>query len=460
MEKKRIYFLITTAALYVLITLAGAVAAILSFIKPYILMDPLFTNVTVGMLGFIIGFTTLSMAGFGIIFGYLSDLIKRIHVAFVGCVIMTVFNFLTAFAQNFEQLLLFQILGSIGFGSTTPIMFSIFSDIFAPEKRSTAFAWLSIVTGVLGGLLGSIVIVTIAELSWRFPYFGVGIITAIFTPLILLIPEPKRGANENELKTVYEEDPTLNYLYKIKISDLKYLWKRPTNLFLILNFVDNVAGGIILTYAIDWLYFEHGVDPETGIIAVIIIGIFAFLGTILFAKIGDKKYLRDKRVRIKLGIILSLVEAPFILIAFLLEWRAPPDADFIYLITTPIIIITILFAGFAMFFDSGIYPNWMSAITEVNLPEQRGTMISVANFCDALGRSLGIFIGAIIIDTIGFPPAMTMAALFTIISFAWWLPGLKYIKKDISSIKEILEDRANQMKLIKKEKSELIDKKT
>ncbi|MGQ4875086.1 MAG: MFS transporter [Promethearchaeia archaeon] len=446
MKKQRITFLITIATLYVLITLSGAVASILSFIKPYILSDPQFMDVKVGMLGFIIGFSTLTMAGFGILFGYLSDSIKRVYVAFIGSLIMAIADFLTAFAQNYTQLFLFQIIGSIGYGSTTPIMFSIFSDIFSPEKRSTAFAWLSIVTGVLGGLLGSIIIVNIAAISWRMPYFYMGIITAIFTPLIPFIPEPKRGESEKELQVVYEEDPTLQYLYKIKIEDLKYLWKRPTNLFLILNFVDNVAGGIILTYAIDWLYFEHGVSPEIGILAVILIGIFAFLGTISFAKLGDKKYLHDKKIRIKLGIILSIAEAPFIIIAFLLKWKAPLDANIIYLLTTPIILLTIILMGFAMFFDSGIYPNWMSAITEVNLPEQRGTMISLANFCDAAGRALGIFIGAILIDTLGFTPAMEMAAVFTIISFIWWIPGLKYVKNDIESVKRILRERAEEMK--------------
>lgn len=76
-------------------------------------------------------------------------------------------------------------------------------------------------------------------------------------------------------------------------------------------------------------------------------------------------------------------------------------------------------AGLAMFFDSEIYPNWMSVIMKVNLPENRGAMISVANFCDAMGRVLGIFIGAILINRVGYSPAIEMAAVFTIISFIW-----------------------------------------
>ncbi|MHA1491625.1 MAG: hypothetical protein ACTSRI_18470, partial [Promethearchaeota archaeon] len=89
MEKKRIIFLITTITLYILITISAIVTAILPLIKPYILKDPLFENVTVGMLGSIVGFTTLSMAGFGVLFGYLSDLIKRVRVAFIGSVLLT-----------------------------------------------------------------------------------------------------------------------------------------------------------------------------------------------------------------------------------------------------------------------------------------------------------------------------------------------------------------------------------
>ncbi|MHA1491389.1 MAG: MFS transporter, partial [Promethearchaeota archaeon] len=398
----------------------------------------------------IVGFTTLSMAGFGVLFGYLSDLIKRVRVAFIGSVLLTVFSFLTSISQNFVQLFIFQLFASFGYGSITPVMFSIFSDLFSADKRASSFGLLNIVTGIFSGIVASILIVNMASIDWRIPYIFMGFGTLIFTPLTLLIPEPKRGASEEELKTAYEDDPTLQYAYKIKIKDIKYLWKRPTNLFLILNLVDNVSGGIIFTYAIDWLYFQHNVLPDTGVYIILLIALISFFGTFLFAKIGDKRYLKDKKIRIKMGIILSIIEVPFLVTGFLLDWRAPDNSDILQLLLIPIILLNIILLAIGLWLDSGILPNWMSAITEVNLPEQRGTMISLANFFDALGRTFGIFLGAVLIDSVGYIPAMTMAGVFAVISFVIWVPGLKYVEKDVNSIKEILAERA---KLIKQKKS-------
>ncbi|MHC1681511.1 MAG: MFS transporter [Clostridiaceae bacterium] len=34
-------------------------------------------------------------------------------------------------------------------------------------------------------------------------------------------------------------------------------------------------------------------------------------------------------------------------------------------------------------------PNWLALITEINLPEHRGTAFSIANLANGIGRALG-----------------------------------------------------------------------
>jgi predicted MFS family arabinose efflux permease len=69
-------------------------------------------------------------------------------------------------------------------------------------------------------------------------------------------------------------------------------------------------------------------------------------------------------------------------------------------------------------------------------------MISLANFFDAFGRSIGAFLGGFLIDKFGYPMAMTATSLFIILSFVWWVPSLKTFEKDYSTIQKILEDHA------------------
>ena len=290
---------------------------------------------------------------------------------------------------------------------------------------------------------GIVLTLLIAQVNWRWTYYLLGTISAIITPLLYFAKEPKRGSKEKSLEIVYEEDPTLEYSYKIKFKDLKYLWKRPTNLYLILNFVDNIPGAVFSTYAIAWLQIEHGADDGTAMLGLIIVVLGIFIGTVVFGTFGDKKFRTDKKIKVKLGTILSMASAPFILLAINLSWKLEPGQS---LFDNTIGLISILLLSMGLLIDGGIYPNFLSAITDVNLPEHRSTMISLANFFDACGRSIGAFLGGYLIIHFGYPKAMTFASLFTILSFVWWVPSLKTFIKDYETVQNILKEHAERLR--------------
>jgi MFS family permease len=265
----------------------------------------------------------------------------------------------------------------------------------------------------------------------------------------LFLKEPPRGAKEESLEEILEKDPSLSFQYKIKPEDIKYLWKRRTNLFLVPNLVDNIPGGILATYGVSWLVRIHGLSQDDGLVLFVFVGILSLIGTIGFAKYGDRRAKTDRLIRVKLGILLSIASVPFILIAVNIPWFVGPDVDLIQILLDPLVLIVILLIGIGLTIDSGIYPNWMSAITEINLPEQRSTMISLANFFDACGRGLGILIGAIIlIITPGnFTFVMSIAVIFTLFSFIWWVPAMKTYNKDYEEVKKILEQRSKDLQV-------------
>ncbi|MHA1746785.1 MAG: MFS transporter [Promethearchaeota archaeon] len=440
MEKNNNNSRLTLVVLFGLLTVGTLIQTVLPALMPN--LTTTYADMTEGKIGYIIGTMTLTMAGAGVIMGYFGDKIRRMQVAAIGSTITSIFTLLSGFTNSYPQLFICQIGVSLGLGAIVPIMASIIADLFPQDKRGRAFGGLSIITTVLGELGGFIIALILFPGNWRITYYIMGGLAAIISPILYFTKEPQRGAQEEALKAVYQEDPTLSYSYKIKREDLKYLWKRKTNIYLILNFVDNIPGAVFATYAISWLMFDHNASEDSAFTGLIIVVLGIFIGTIVFGRIGDKRYKRDKNIRVKLGTILSMASAPFILIGINLKWELADDAS---LLSNPIGFTAVLLLSLGLLIDGGIYPNWLSSITDVNLPEHRSTMISLGNFFDACGRALGAFIGGYLIDHFNYPFAMTFASLFTILSFVWWIPSLKTYKKDYDDVQRVIQERAEAL---------------
>ncbi len=430
----------TLIVLYMLLTIGTFIMTVLPALMPGLV--ELYSDMTEGKIGYIIGTMTLTMAGAGVIMGYFGDKVRRMQIAGIGSVITSIFTLLSGFTNSYTQLFLCQVGASLGLGATLPVMASIIADLFPQDKRGRAFGLLSIMTTVLGELGGFVIALILFPDNWRMTYYIMGGISVLITPVLFFTKEPKRGAKEESLQAVFQEDPTLDYSYKIKKEDLKYLWKRKTNLFLILNFVDNIPGAVFATYAIAWLMIDHNATEDAAFMGLIVVVLGIFIGTIIFGRFGDKRYATDKNIKVKLGTILSMASAPFILVGINLKWTLADGAS---LFSNTLGTIAVLMLAMGLLLDGGIYPNWLSAITDVNLPEHRSTMISLANFFDACGRALGAFIGGYLIDHFNYPFAMTFASLFTILSFVWWVPSLKTYKKDYYEVQQIIQERAKQL---------------
>jgi MFS family permease len=172
---------LTIIALFVVIALGSIINAILPVIQTLIVDDWIY--ITEGHLGLITAASTYISTGFGVYLGYLGDKYNRVRLAFVGGIIASLFSIFSAFSANFLQLFIFLVISSIGVGSTMPAIFSIFSDSYRPEKRASIFAYISIVTGVFGAVIGALFFVEIAMINWRLPYLIIGIIFLLFIPL-------------------------------------------------------------------------------------------------------------------------------------------------------------------------------------------------------------------------------------------------------------------------------------
>ena len=93
---------------------------------------------------------------------------------------------------------------------------------------------------------------------------------------------------DKELQTVLiDENIDYSKSYRIKIEDLRYIYKRKSNFWLIINWVDTVTSGIVVAYLITWITIEVGLsfEAESVVIAVIYVGIIA-VGVLFLLKVN------------------------------------------------------------------------------------------------------------------------------------------------------------------------------
>ncbi len=102
-------------------------------------------------------------------------------------------------------------------------------------------------------------------------------------------------------------------------------------------------------------------------------------------------------------------------------------------------------------------PNWLALITDVNLPEHRGTAFSVANLFNSLGRTIGnigvgIVLGLVAIryqEPTSYVITLSILQIFLIPSALCYLLMAKKNVTDIHNVKETLLDRAENVSINK-----------
>ena len=88
-----------------------------------------------------------------------------------------------------------------------------------------------------------------------------------------------------------------------------------------------------------------------------------------------------------------------------------------------------LFIGLGLAASFGGTPNWYASLIDGNLPEHRGTMISVASLADTVGRSIGVAVGGAICTylinrNVLAPYGTTMLYMVTIFGYDFWVDVL------------------------------------
>ena len=425
------------------ITIVTLISSISNMISPNLLIISNYfgfggNTTPLGILTF--SFTILTGIAM-LIFGFLADKIIRKWIVFIGTIIFSIFSFITIFIppdlNGYFLFLFLTIMTGIGYGALIPCIFSLIGDIISQEDRSKGFSFFSI-SSLIGMVVGTGLATFLGNIDWRISYSIIGIAGFISALLFIFFREPSRAGRDYSY--MLEKD-ALEYTYRINFSDLKVIFKKKANIWLIINFVDTIPTGIILFLLFAYMEDYHGISSDVTLIYLILILLATLIGTIVFGFIGDKQFKKgSKKARVKLALLGNIIPIPFIFIALIIPFRAP---DLI-----PGILIWLILFMIGIFINGAVNGNWYATVVDLNLPEHRGTVLATSNFFDIIGRAIGPLIGSIFADTFGFVYGMLISIFFWILIPFFWIGVLKNIVPEMDTTEKIFSERLES--LIKK----------
>ena len=388
-------------------------------------------------LGFLTAIFTI-ISGFAmLIFGYLADKLMRKWIIIIGALLFAIFSTLTIIILpgfgGYLMFFIFAIIMGIGYGALIPSSFSLIADIVSEEDRSKGFSFFSI-SSLIGIVLGNGLAAFTSD--WRTSFWIIGMAGLVTTIFLVSVKEPSRiGFDHSKLSK--GENPIV-YPYRIKLSDLPVIFKKKSNFWLIINFVDTIPTGIIIFLLYEYMLNFHGIARDATIFFLLFILLATLVGTVVFGYLGDKRFRKgNQKARVKLALYGNILPIPFIFIALIIPFHTPD--------IFPGIVIWVILMMIGIFLNGAVNGNWYATVVDVNLPEHRGTVLASSNFFDIIGRSIGPVIGAITADTLGFVYAMMLSIFFWALIPLFWIGVLKNAIPEMEQTEKIFNERLQKI---------------
>lgn len=436
------------------------------------LFPPLFSsiskdlNIKVSALGLVSGINILVTSVSSIYWGYLAGKFNRKKLIITGTIFWSISVFLTSRSNSYTELLIYQIFTGIGLGCIASIGFSVLTDYIPHKFRGMLLSLWGMSQG-FGGIAGSIMASLIAPAStWRHPFEVVSIIGLLLIFMYFFIKEPTLGESEPELQEFIKGG--YEYNYNIEINQIYDIVLKRSNILLFLQaFCINITTGTLIW--LPTLYISkiqhQGYSTTTSIIASgFLYAIFQLGGltSAYFGYLGDKFQMKTYKGRALLTSIFVLIMMPLYILMFyipmnnlLLPMSNNPMLILFNLlkqiITNPWMTIIFLLSFMASSAQSANTPNWLALITDVNLPEHRGTAFSIANLANGLGRTIGSAGVGTLLSIVSIHASepqnyiitLSLFQLFLIPASLCYLLMAKHNVKDISDVKFTLRTRGN-----------------
>jgi MFS transporter, Spinster family, sphingosine-1-phosphate transporter len=431
------------------------------------LVPPLYTpisehfGVSEGAIAAVTAATYLVSAFASVAWAYAGDRANRKPLLMAGTLIWAAGTLATAVAPTYLLFLTAQIVGAVGLGAVGSVGFSVVSDLISPRRRGLVMSFWGLSQGI-GMLAGTLVGGLLGAADWRRPFYVITIVGVGATVAYLFTDTIRRGQSEPQLAGVFAAGD--EYDYRISRTDLPVIVRRRTNVWLVLQgfTAQLVFGSLVFLPRLfqakaEALGYSQTTAIEIGSVYATVFslgGVFSIVGGI----VGDRMQRRTLRGRAMVASVGILAGIPFYVALFFVPIRLDladgsdnvVGAVLSSVVTEPVMAASFLSALVALALTSANSPNWFALITEVNPPEHRGTVYSLGNLTNGIGRAAGNSLASATFTLLArtLPPPWNFAvglaafqAFFIPTGVMYWLAS-RTSPKDIGDVQHLLDERA------------------
>ncbi|MEV0718883.1 MFS transporter [Asanoa sp. NPDC050611] len=420
-------------------------------------------DVPLGLVGTVTATSFLVSAAASVAWAYYGDRGNRKPLLMIGTLLWAAGMTGSAVAGTYLLFFVSQVAAAVGLGAVSSVGFSVVSDLIKPKRRGLVMSLWGLSQGIgtfagtlLGGVLGAA--------DWRRPFLILSAVGLVATVAYFFTYDIRRGQSDPELARAIAEGH--EYDYRISRKNLPAIAHRRTNVWLILQGLPaQIAFGSLVWLPV--LFRERaiaqGYDNDTAIVVGSVFATMFQLGgalSIFGGLIGDKLQRRTPRGRALVASVGILAAVPLYLVLFFLPFKidVPPNAGagavlgaaVTSVVTEPTVTLTLLIAIVALALTSANSPNWYALIADINPPEYRGTVYSLGNLTNGVGRAAGnglipvafAVMASTYASPLNYSVGLAAFQLFFIpTGIMYWLAS-RTSPRDITALHELLQKRA------------------
>lgn len=250
--------------------------------------------------------------------GPLGDRVPRKHIIAVSLLVWSLATVGSGLAPDYPTLFATRVvvgIGEAGFAAVAP---TVIADLFRPSERGRTLSYFYLATP-MGSALGYLVGGAVAEAhGWRAAFFVAGGPGVALALVALALPEPTRGAMDDEPEAGAEQ-PAGSPRHAVRRLLASPAWRINTVATTLMTF----AIGGLAAWMPTYLQRAHGLtvgEAGTGFGAVTVLA--GLLGTLLGGWLGDRAQARSAGGYFRVSGVGFLLGAPFLLLLPLM-----PDAS-------------------------------------------------------------------------------------------------------------------------------------
>ena len=416
-----------------------------------------------GLIGTVTAVSFLVSAVASVAWAYSGDRGNRKPLLMIGTLLWAVGMTGSALAPAYLLFFAAQLVAAVGLGAVGSVGFSVVSDLIKPKRRGLVMSFWGLSQGA-GTLAGTLLGGILGASDWRRPFYALSVVGIVATIAYFFTYDIRRGQSDPELARAIAAGH--EYDYRISRKNLPTIAQRRTNIWLILQgLTAQIAFGSLVWLPV--LFRERAIDqgyPENT--AVVVGSIFATmfqLGGVLSivgGLVGDRLQRRTPRGRALVAAVGILAAVPFYLVLFFVPFKidvpenagtgAVVGAALASVVTEPTVGLSLLLAIVALALTSANSPNWFALIADINPPEYRGTVYSLGNLTNGVGRAIGngLIPVAFAVLASRYPSPLNYAVglaafqLFFIPTGIMYWQASRTAPRDIADVHHLLEKRA------------------